>query len=163
VNTILVGFAQSDSAARALARAADVAEAFGARLVVVCVAEHLAPVGEPALEPVPLVAPPGGGMAPVPLAAADLGPASTAVPEPEELARHDLERARSYLLGRHLDAEYVAEVGDPAERLLDAAERYDADLIVVGGREHGLLERLLARPVEDTVARRAERDVLLVH
>src|SRR5262249_49875640 len=48
------------------------------------------------------------------------------------------------------------------ERGAGADER-DADLLVVGSREHGLLERLLARSVEEAVARRAGRDVLLVH
>jgi nucleotide-binding universal stress UspA family protein len=46
--------------------------------------------------------------------------------------------------------------------LIDVADERDADLIVVGSREHGFLERLLARPVEEAVAQRAERDVLLV-
>ena len=163
MNTILVGFAQTDSAARALARAADVAEAFHARLVVVSVAAARtpAPVAEPVVEPVgPLLAPLG---APAPVVAVPSSASAVRVPEPEELARSDLERARSYLARRHVDAEYVAEVGDPADRLLQAADQYDADLIVVGSGEHGLVGRLLARPVEDAVARRAGRDVLLVH
>jgi nucleotide-binding universal stress UspA family protein len=48
-------------------------------------------------------------------------------------------------------------------RLLAVADERVADLIVVGAREHGLLERLLGRPVDETVARRSGRDVLLVH
>ncbi len=43
------------------------------------------------------------------------------------------------------------------------ADQRDADLIVVGSRERGFLERLLGRSVDEAVARRAERDVLLVH
>ena len=43
------------------------------------------------------------------------------------------------------------------------AEQRDADLIVVGSREHGFLDRLLGRSVDESVARRSERDVLLVH
>jgi nucleotide-binding universal stress UspA family protein len=83
--------------------------------------------------------------------------------EPEELARRQLERARGSLASRNVKTEYVVELGDPAERLLEVAEQRDADLIVVGSSEHGFLERLLARPVDEAVARRAERDVLLVH
>ena len=67
------------------------------------------------------------------------------------------------LTRRHVEAEYVAEVGHPEERLLELAEERRADLLVVSSREHGLLERLLARPVEETIARRAACDVLLVH
>jgi nucleotide-binding universal stress UspA family protein len=67
------------------------------------------------------------------------------------------------LASRSIASEYVVELGDPAERLLETADQRDADLIVVGSREHGFLERLLGRPVDEAVARRSERDVLLVH
>jgi nucleotide-binding universal stress UspA family protein len=83
--------------------------------------------------------------------------------DPESLARRQLERARTSLASRSIEAEYVTEVGEPAERLLAVAERRDADLIVVGSREHGFLERLLGHAVDEAVARRADRDVLLVH
>jgi nucleotide-binding universal stress UspA family protein len=84
-------------------------------------------------------------------------------PEPEELARRQLERARMSLASRTVETEYVVELGDPAERLLEVAEQRGADLIVVGSREHGFLGRLLGRSVDETVSRRSERDVLLVH
>jgi nucleotide-binding universal stress UspA family protein len=90
-------------------------------------------------------------------------PPTRAALEPDELAERQLERARRALLGRSVDADYVVEFGDPAERLLELAEQRGADLIVVGSREHGFLERLLSRPVDESVARRSERDVLLVH
>lgn len=86
-----------------------------------------------------------------------------APPEPEELARRQLDRARRSLASRTVETEYVVELGDPAERLLEVAEQRDADLIVVGSREHGFLDRLLGRSVDEAVARRSERDVLLVH
>jgi nucleotide-binding universal stress UspA family protein len=82
-------------------------------------------------------------------------------PEPEELARRQLERARTSLVSRKVESEYAVELGDPAERLLEVADQRDADLIVVGGREHGFLERLLGHAVDEAVARRANRDVLL--
>jgi nucleotide-binding universal stress UspA family protein len=84
-------------------------------------------------------------------------------PKPMELAQHHLERARMSLAGRGVDAEYVAEVGDTTERLLALAEEREADLLVVGSREHGFLEHLLGRAVDEAVARRAGCDVLLVH
>jgi nucleotide-binding universal stress UspA family protein len=67
------------------------------------------------------------------------------------------------LASRNIDVEFVVELGDPAERLLEVADQRDADLIVVGSREHGFLERLLGRSVDEAVARRSERDVLLAH
>jgi nucleotide-binding universal stress UspA family protein len=159
METVLVGFEQTESAARALRRAAELAEAFHARLIVVSVTEPaLLAVAEPALGPVPpLVAAPASASL-----SADVAGASQ-LPGPEESSHRLLERARSYLVQRALEAEYVAEVGDPAERLLALAEERNADLIVVGHREHGFLERLLGRPVDQAVARQAEYDVLLVH
>jgi nucleotide-binding universal stress UspA family protein len=49
-----------------------------------------------------------------------------------------------------------------SRRRFAVADQRDADLIVVGSRERGFLERLLGRSVDEAVARRAERDVLLV-
>jgi nucleotide-binding universal stress UspA family protein len=154
----------SDAAERALQRASGIAEAFSARLIVVSVSgQPHVPAPVLALEPgaelvSPAVAGPValGGTVPLP------EPVRTP-PEPEELARRQLERAKMSLAGRKLDSEYVVELGDPAERLLEVAEQRDADLIVVGSREHGFLDRLLGRSVDESVARRSERDVLLVH
>jgi nucleotide-binding universal stress UspA family protein len=162
MKTIVVGYDGSEAADRALGRAAEIAEAFAARLLVVSVsgsAYARAPAFDPMLQPVP-PAPAG----PVPPGATVPPPEpAVAAPEPEELARRELERARMALASRSVDAEYVVELGDPAERLLDIAERRDADLIVVGSREHGFLERLVSSPVDESLARRSERDVLLVH
>ena len=151
MKTIVVGYDASDAAERVLDRAAELAEALAARLVVVSVADAPLPATAPALEPT--------GPMPVPGAAAPL-----ADPEPErELAQRRLERARARLASRSLEADYVAEVGSPAERLLVVADERDAELVVVGHGEHGFLERLVMQPVEEAVARRARRDVLIVH
>ena len=164
MKSIVVGYDGSEAAERALGRAAEVAEAFSAGLVVVSVSE-LASVAAtaPGLQPTPELVPPAaagplvsGGTVPLP------GPESP-LPAPEELARRQLERARISLEGRQPETEYVVDVGDPAERLLEVAEQRGADLIVVGSRERGFLERLLGRSVDEAVARRSERDVLLVH
>jgi nucleotide-binding universal stress UspA family protein len=90
-------------------------------------------------------------------------PEPVSAQEPEELARRQLERARMSLASRKIETEYLVELADPAERLLEAAEQRDADLIVVGSRERGFLERLLGHSVDEAMARCAERDVLLVH
>jgi nucleotide-binding universal stress UspA family protein len=158
VNTIVVGYDGSDAAERALRRGAEVAEAFSARLLVVSVGGSTyapAPMAELGGVPVPGPIVPGGTVPPP--------EPTTAAPEPDELARQQLERARTALAGRRVDADYVVELGDPAERLLEVADQRDADLIVVGSRERGFLERLLGPAVDESVARRSERDVLLVH
>jgi nucleotide-binding universal stress UspA family protein len=163
MKTIVIGYDGSDAAERALARAADLAQAFSARLFVVSVS-GLAIVAAPAsaFEPTAELGPAAvaGPVAPggtVPL------PEPVAAQEQEELARRQLERARISLARRKIETEYVVELGDPAERLLEVADQRDADLIVVGSRERGFLERLLGRSVDEAVARRSERDVLLVH
>jgi nucleotide-binding universal stress UspA family protein len=161
MNTIVVGYDGSEQAERALDRAAELAQGLRARLVVVSVAPPSGPTA-------PLV---DAGSVGVPILGAP-GPIGTGVPrpapeepkpEPEELAKHVLERARKSLARRGVDAEYVAEVGDTTETLLAVASEHEADLLVVGSREHGFLEHLLGRPVDEAVARRAACDVLLVH
>ena len=163
MKTIVVGYDGSDAAERALGRAADIAEAFSGWLFVVSVS-GLATVPAPvsAFEPTAELVPPAvaGPVAPggtVPL------PKPVSAQEPEELARRQLERARISLASRKVETEYLVELGDPAERLLEVADQRDADLIVVGSRERGFLERLLGRSVDEAVVRRSERDVLLVH
>jgi nucleotide-binding universal stress UspA family protein len=163
MKTIVVGYDGSDAAERALRRAADIAQAFSARLVVVSVSgTAYVPTLVSAFEPTTELVPPvgagsvaAGGMVP------PLEP--TPGPKPEDVARQQLERARMSLASRKVETEYVVELGDPAARLLEVADRRDADLVVVGSREHGFLERLLGHPVDEAVARRSERDVLLVH
>jgi nucleotide-binding universal stress UspA family protein len=163
MRTIVVGYDGSDGAQRALDRAAGLAEALSARLVVVSVST--APIPAPVLEPTGPMLVPGGATGPIltggttPLT----GPESEREPDPKELAQRRLEEARARLASRRLDADYVAEAGSPAERLLTVADERDAELIVVGSGDHGLLERLVAQPVEEAVARRAGRDVLIVH
>lgn len=163
MDTIVVGYDGSEAAEHALTRAASFAQAFSARLVVVSVSRA---------RPVP---------ATVPLldrgaefAATPVGPVATGGPRPspalgdrdreaKELAQRQLEKARTTLSRLRVEAVYVAEVGLPTERILDVADEHNADLIVVGSREHGVIERLLGRPVDEAVARHTGRDVLLVH
>jgi nucleotide-binding universal stress UspA family protein len=162
MKTIVVGYDGSDAAERALRRAADIADAFSAGLVVVSVSGY-GPAPVSALESSPELVPPAVAGPVAPAGTVPLPQPVAARPEPEELARRQLERARMSLASRKVETEYVVELGDPAERLLEVAEQRGADLIVVGSREHGFLGRLLGRSVDETVSRRSERDVLLVH
>ncbi|HTW85578.1 MAG TPA: universal stress protein [Candidatus Sulfotelmatobacter sp.] len=56
----------------------------------------------------------------------------------------------------------LIEDGDAAHALVDAAHRIGADLIVVGRRHSGSLERKLLGSVSDTVLRLAQTPVLVV-
>jgi nucleotide-binding universal stress UspA family protein len=140
MKVIVVGYDETlaaDASQRALERAAQLAEAFGAKLVVTSVA------------PVEWYAARSGGPF---VRTDDAGD-----------ARSELEHARSFLQARRLEAEYVPAAGQPADTIVDIAEKRNADLIVVGTREAGALQRLLRQSVSEEVAREARCDVLIVH
>lgn len=139
MKTIVVGYDESDAAVRALARAAELATAFDAKLIVTSVANVL--VGA--------------------AAARGIGPIDPV--DPPELHRAELAHARRFLADRGIDADFELALGDPAAEILELAERRQADLIVVGTREPGLLERLLDPSVSGSVQRHAHCDVLIVH
>jgi nucleotide-binding universal stress UspA family protein len=146
METIVVSFDESEPAERALARAADLAEAFDATLVVAAVAEP--PMPGSAIDAVL----PG---APERLA--------SEASEEFNLADQHLERARHLLEGRAIRTEFVSDAGEPADRILELADQWTADLIVVGIQETGFLERLVEGSTADDIAHRTRRDVLIVH
>ena len=74
-----------------------------------------------------------------------------------------LDQARAYLAERGLEAELVPVSGQPAEAIVALANERNADLIVVGMRRKGFLERLVEGSVAQDVMRRATCDVLAVH
>jgi nucleotide-binding universal stress UspA family protein len=137
MKTIVIGYDDSDPSRRALARAIELAKAFGSSLVVTSVA--------------PIVAHGGRSMGP-------LDPAD-ALPE----HREDLAQARAAIEAGGVPADYVLGVGDAADALVEIAEERGADLIVVGTREPSLTQRLLGHSVSGSVAREAHCDVLIVH
>ena len=137
MKTIVVGYDETEPAKRALARAAELAQAFNASLVVTSVARV---------------------MAPGPRSTGGVDPA-----DPVDLHREQLEHAKAYLTERGIDAVYQPAAGDPAAVIVEAAEREGADLIVVGTREPGIIERLLGTSVSSGVAHKSHCDVLIVH
>jgi nucleotide-binding universal stress UspA family protein len=148
--TIVVGYDGLPSSDRALDRATELAKALKARLHVVSVGEFI-----PALEPMAasgLVAP--GLMEP---------PAWTTGVAGDELAERMLEKARERVGRKDVEVEYTRLTGLPDEALIREADRVDADLIVVGTREPGFLDRLFGGDTSVDVTRRARRDVLIVH
>lgn len=56
----------------------------------------------------------------------------------------------------------IEDVGDPARMLLDYAERIDADVMVIGRRGAGLIERIMLGSVANRLAHDATCPVLLV-
>jgi nucleotide-binding universal stress UspA family protein len=137
MKTIVVGYDDGEPARRALDRAAEIAEKFGASLVVTSVTPLL----------------PGAGRS--------AGPTDPV--DSFEHHKDELKAARDHLAGRTLDIRYQAAVGEPADTIVDLAESENADLIVVGTREVGIVQRLLGQSVSDSVSRHAHRDVLIVH
>jgi nucleotide-binding universal stress UspA family protein len=83
--------------------------------------------------------------------------------EAERYSRERLEQARAFLEGRGVNAEVVRSVGQPAEAIVALAREREADLIVVGMRKKGFIERLVEGSVAQNVLRRAPCDVLVVH
>jgi nucleotide-binding universal stress UspA family protein len=83
--------------------------------------------------------------------------------EAERYSQERLEQARAFLEGRGVNAEVVRSVGQPADAIVALAREREADLIVVGMRKKGFIERLVEGSVAQNVLRRAPCDVLVVH
>lgn len=97
--------------------------------------------------------------------AADLAGYGSSVTVVSVAAERDdrlLGEARDLLGRRRLVARYVAPTGEAAEALIGEAHQLDADLIVVGKRNHNALDRLGLGSVSARVVREAQCDVLVV-
>jgi universal stress protein A len=134
MKTIVIGFDETAPSTRALARAAALAKAFSAKLIVTSVAPILVGRGGP------------------------IDPGD----RPED-HRDELRHAAAFLAEHGVDAEYDLALDRPADHIVHLAETRGADLIVVGTHEHSLIARLLGMSVSDTVERKAHCDVLVVH
>ena len=139
--TIVVGTDGSASAERALEQSVDLAAADDARLVVVTAYER-------------------SGARPDERTPEDLRWMLT---DPNEAERH-ARRGRELASDRGLtDVVVQALEGDPAHELLEAADTFGADLIVVGSVGLTGSARFLLGSVASTVLHHAPCDVLVVH
>src|ERR1700733_11785510 len=117
MSTIVVGYDQTPGSQRALERAATLAKALGSKLVVTSVTPLMVSTGRS-----------GGPIDPT---------------DPLEKHAAELAGARAYLGGGGIEADYQPAVGEPADAIVQLANERGADLIVVGSREHELIQRLL--------------------
>ena len=152
MQTILVGYDGTTPAERALQRGAEFARTFHARVVVVS------------------VAPPPSAAQGVPGAFGLFSYYPTSVGQFDETRRLDEElwrehraRVEALFSDARVEVEFAGVAGEPVHELVEAAHERHADLIVVGTREPGFLERLLGGSVSEGVARHARCDVLVVH
>ena len=137
VKSILVAYDDTEASRRALERAAMLAEAFGSKVLVTSIA--------PLVHSLPKV------------------PATPESARPSKASPEDVDRATATLVERGIDAEGVEATGDPASAIATLAERRDVDLVVLGSRGLGPIQRLLGQSVSQSVSRRVRCDVLIVH
>ncbi|MCR3799725.1 universal stress protein [Pseudomonas aeruginosa] len=78
-----------------------------------------------------------------------------------EEARQVLDEARALLAGCELEVRAELRAGDPVQVILGEARRLGCELIVIGHRHLGRLERLLDPSVGDRVIREAPCPVLV--
>ena len=150
LQTVVVGYDGTQPAERALTRAVELAKVFVARVIVADVAAPM-PVLEPSVT---------GAFGMQPYYFYD--PAEEREVD-ESLWQQHRDQIASFFANSGVSHEFAGVVGQPAAEILEVADRYDADLIVVGTREAGFFERLLGGSVSEGVARKAHRDVLIVH
>lgn len=155
MKTIIVGYDGSLESELALERAAEFARAFSAELVVTSV--RMPHAAAEAMMPM-------GGMLLAPAGTDVLGAAELASgPDRDAEWAEQLAGIEARLANQGVRAATVSPVGRPIEELVDVADERQADLIVVGTHEPGLLERIVWGSTSQAVARKAHCDVLVVH
>lgn len=92
-----------------------------------------------------------------------------APPSPEALAaavvagrREVLDRVIEAIDASGVELETAEEIGDPAGRIIAICEDRNADLLVLGRRGAGLVERMMLGSVADRLAHHAPCPVLIV-
>jgi nucleotide-binding universal stress UspA family protein len=138
MKTIFVAYDDTEPSRRALDRAATLAEAFGSRVLVT----SIAPLHYSSPRLTLTVRERGEGIA---------------------AREEDAQQAQALLEERGISAEGLMARGEPATAIAKLAEEHDVDLVVVGTRVPGAVQRLLGQSVSQGVSRKAHCDVLIVH
>jgi nucleotide-binding universal stress UspA family protein len=141
---IVVGTDGSDTAARAVREAADLARVFSAPLHVVSAYRTSAPVASMAMAEV------GGA-----------GMFGDWLYDQRSAVEEQLGEVAQQLVGMGVQAEIHALPGSPAEAILKVAEDCEADLIVVGNKGMNGARRVLGS-VPNSIAHKAACTVLVV-
>jgi len=136
VKTIVVAYDASDSARAALERAVDLTQAFEAKLIILSVAPVMQGIARTS------------GIDPT---------------DPPERHAEQLDEAQALVSARGVEGETVIGVGLPDESIVELAKERDADVIVIGSRQVGVVARLFGQSVSDPVVRNAPCDVYVVH
>lgn len=142
IRHVMVGFDGSEGSRRAATYARKLAETFDAKITYLFV-----------LEPIPVVS---------------LGFAESFSLAHQQMQQEDMERVRKVLdeLAAGLPEDRVEkriEYGPAAQTLCAQAKEQDADLVVVGARGLGAVERFLIGSVSSRVVHTCDRNVLVVH
>ena len=135
LSTVAVGTDGSETASHAVEIAAELAERFGAKLVLLSVA-HKHSGG------------PGAGDDELQWAS-----------NPDARARELLRRTEQELRSRQIDCTTMIDEGDPADVLIRLAEQCEADLLVIGNK--GIKRRVLGS-VPNSVTHKAPCSVYVV-
>ncbi len=177
LKVILAAVDGSPEAERGLQLAHSLAQPFNAKLVLLRVEERTEPPFAPAAAAATGV--PVGSTAAIPLGPSGLPPYGSAgmsgmsvhpalmdrdlAPVQTEITAEEFLRSSTVGLPES-DVQVIMEVGvgDPAEAIIDHAERHAADLIVMGTSGRGKLDKLIFGSTTDGVVRRAPCPVLLI-
>jgi len=149
---LLVPLDGSRFASRALRYAAEVAQCFGAEVVLIQVVRPTTPIVD------------GGALVGVSPAGAEI-----AVQAAREADRRNAARARRYLSGkvrairsRHIRSSYHVLMGDAARSIMEFSERENIDLVVMTTHGKSGLKRALMGSVADVVIRESGKPVLVI-
>jgi nucleotide-binding universal stress UspA family protein len=137
VQTILVAYDDSPPSQRALERAVELANHYGANLLITSVARlsHSSPRS------------------------------ISQIDRTDSLSEHsqELQNAQAFAQERGVTPEVIAVSGEPAQAIAKLADDRNVDLVVVGTREPGLVDRIMRPSVSQEVAKRIRHDLLIVH
>jgi len=139
---IVVGTDGSATADRAVHKAAALAKAVGAELIVISAFNNRAPTG---------VASAGISI--------DSGWVVAAQGAAETVAREAAERAQADGVA---NVSYEAVAGEPSETLVQVTQDRQADLLVVGSKGMQSTARFLLGPIANKVSRKVDCDLLIV-